>query len=195
MIDRLGGIMEELQGIQKRLPIYLVLETSGAEGVFIESLRQGIKYLVSELRKDPCVLRTTYLSVITYSSTAQQVCPLTDLPSFKEPHTEAEGTSAMSAALTLLDTCLKSEIRKTTPQQEGDYKPMVFLLTDGEPTDSWEAPADQIKNSTRANVIAVGCEPDINTDTLKKISDTVLMMETFKNMGWHLNDWYKIVNT
>ena len=175
--------MEELQGIQRRLPIYLVLDTSGSmTGQPIEAVRQGVKYLVSELKKEPHALETACLSVITFSSTAQQVSPLTDITSFKEPQIDAEGTTALGAALTLLDKCLEREIRKNTPQQKGDYKPMVFLLTDGEPTDTWEAAADLIKNKTRhfANIIAVGCGPSVNTNTLKKISDVVLMMNSYK---------------
>jgi uncharacterized protein YegL len=148
----------------------------------IEAVRQGVKYLVSELKQEPHALETAYLGVITFSSTAQQVSPLTDITTFREPQIEAEGGTALGAALTLLDKCLEREIRKNTPQQKGDYKPMVFLLTDGEPTDSWEAPADQIKNKTRkfANIITVGCGPSVNTETLKKISDVVLMMNSFK---------------
>jgi len=41
--------------------------------------------------------------------------------------------------------CLDKEVRKSTKEQKGDWKPLVFLMTDGMPTDSWEIVADEIK--------------------------------------------------
>ncbi|MGH8473151.1 MAG: VWA domain-containing protein, partial [Gammaproteobacteria bacterium] len=63
----------------RRLPVYLVLDTSGSmSGEPIEAVKNGVQILVSTLRQDPYALETAFLSVITFDSSAKQVVPLTD---------------------------------------------------------------------------------------------------------------------
>ncbi|QGG46491.1 vWA domain-containing protein [Heliorestis convoluta] len=175
--------LDKMESNQRRLPVYLLLDTSGSMyGQPIEALRQGVKYLISSLKKEPQAIETAYLSVITFSSTAKQVVPLTDLQSFREPQLDANGTTALGEALKILDRCLDTEVKKSTATQKGDYKPLVFILTDGVPTDSWEGPANVMKQKAGklANIIAVGCGPDVDLTTLKKITEIVLHMESYQ---------------
>ncbi len=161
----------------RRLPVYLLLDTSGSmSGDPIEAVRQGVKALVSELRGDPQALETAYLSVITFSSSAQQVSPLTELMLFKEPQINAGGSTSLGAALTLLSQCIDSEVRKSTPTQKGDWRPLVFLLTDGAPTDDFRGPAAALKAKKPANIIACAAGSYADTTVLKEITDNVLLM-------------------
>lgn len=125
-------------------------------------------------------METAHISIITFGSEARQVIPLTDILSFQEPIIEASGTTALGAALSILDNCLENEVKKSSPNQKGDYKPLVILMTDGEPTDNWETPANNIKAKSKnyASIIAVGCGPQVNFETLKKISEITLKMES-----------------
>ena len=87
----------------RRLPVYLVLDTSGSmNGEPIEALNNGVQTLLSSLRRDPYALETAYLSVITFDSSANQLVPLTELASFQVPLFQATGTTALGAALSLL---------------------------------------------------------------------------------------------
>src|SRR5438067_8134569 len=107
----------------RRLPVYLVLDTSGSmSGEPIEAVRQGMKALVAELKGDPQALETAFLSVITFNSTAQQVAPLSDLTSFQEPILGAGGATAFGEALKVLQQCIDREVAKTTTTQKGDWK-------------------------------------------------------------------------
>ncbi len=161
----------------RRLPVYLLLDTSGSmAGEPIEAVKQGVKALLMELRSDPQALETAYLSVITFDSVARQICPLTELMNFKEPVIAANGITSLGAALRLLSECIKIEVRKSSLEHKGDWKPLVFLLTDGVPTDDWEQAANQIMIEQPANIIACAAGAQADTTVLKKITNNVLMM-------------------
>ena len=165
----------------RRLPVYLLLDCSGSMmGEPIEAVRQGVKALLSELRGDPQALETAYLSVITFASTAQQTTQLTELMLFKEPRIEAGGATAMGGALKVLRECVDREVRKGTDTQKGDWRPLVFILTDGAPTDveDFDEEARNIKSLKVANIIACAAGSGADTTYLKKITDNVLMMNS-----------------
>jgi len=77
----------------------------------------------------------------------------------------------------LLEKQIKSEITPHTAEHKGDWKPIVLLLTDGDPTDRWQQAADRFRNEIsgkKANIIAVACGADVNVDNLRRITSTVL---------------------
>ncbi len=164
----------------RRLPIYLLLDCSESmAGPAIEAVQNGVNAMVAELRGNPLALETAYLSVITFAREAKQVVPLTELLQFQPPKLSVRTGTAFGAALRLLLHCLKREVKKTTPTQKGDYKPLVFLLTDGQPTDEWEDAADALRaanNPRVANIYAVGCGPDVDNDNLRRVTDIVLSL-------------------
>ena len=161
----------------RRLPVYLLLDCSGSmAGEPIEAVKQGIKTLISELKGDPQALETAFLSIITFDSSARQISPLTELMLFKEPQIQAGGATALGGALKVLADCISSEVRKTTDTQKGDWKPLVFLMTDGAPTDNLDEGIDAIKKVSVGNIIACGAGANANSNTLKKITNNVLMM-------------------
>ncbi|MBQ8171352.1 MAG: VWA domain-containing protein [Oscillospiraceae bacterium] len=161
----------------RRLPVYLLLDCSGSmAGEPIEAVRQGIKALVSELKGDPQALETACLSVITFNSSARQISPLTELLLFKEPQLVASGATALGAALTVLADCIRDEVRTSTPTQKGDWKPLVFLLSDGAPTDKLDDGLAALKKVTAGNIIACAAGANANVSTLKRITNNVLMM-------------------
>ncbi|HEC84273.1 MAG: tellurium resistance protein TerY [Candidatus Parabeggiatoa sp. nov. 2] len=162
----------------RRLPVYLLLDCSSSmTGQPIEQVRQGLSALLDDLSNEPMAIETVYLSIITFHSTAQQLIPLTELMQFKEPQIQAKGTTALGAALRLLKQCLDKEVRQNTEKQKGDWKPLVFLMTDGMPTDAWEAAADEIKKQKIANLIAFAAGPNADVGNLKRMTDIVLKSE------------------
>jgi uncharacterized protein YegL len=172
-------IDESLQ--DRRLPVYLVLDTSGSmAGEPIEAVRSGVKYLLSELKGDPHAVESVWLSVITFDSDARQVVPLTELMQFQEPQLEASGSTALGEALRVLQGAFDREVRKGTVDRKGDWKPLVFLMTDGEPTDAWEDAADELKRRRPGNIIACGAGSGVRVETLKRISEIVVVLNNYQ---------------
>ncbi len=165
----------------RRLPVYLLLDCSGSmTGEPIEAVKQGVKALLSELRGDPQALETAYLSVITFDSHARQVIPLTELLLFREPELAASGATALGGALRVLIDCVNSEVRRSSPTQKGDWRPLVFLLTDGSPTDieEFNLAVRELKRIKAANIIACAAGAKADTTYLKRITSNVLMMNS-----------------
>ena len=163
----------------RRLPVYLLLDTSGSmTGEPIEAVRNGVQVLVSTLRQDPYALETAYLSVITFDSTAKQAVPLSELTAFQMPTIQATGTTALGAALSLLATQMDKEVQKSTAEVKGDWKPLVFLMTDGMPTDDWKRGLTELKKRKTGLLVACAAGRSIDTSVLKQITEIVVQLDT-----------------
>lgn len=165
---------------ERRLPVYLVLDVSESmAGPAIEAVDKSVQALVAELKKDPHALETAHMSVITFAREAKQVVPLTDIADFIAPKLSVRTGTSLGKALRLLLESMAHEVVRTSDCQKGDYKPLVYLLTDGHPTDDWRPAVESVRqaNSPKiANIIAVGCGPDADVEILRQISDTVLLI-------------------
>ena len=97
--------------------------------------------------------------------------------SFQEPDLKADGATALGAALQLLSNKLDIEVKKCTPKEKGDWRPLVFLMTDGQPTDNWQKGADELKKR-KATVIACAAGFEADRNILKQITENVLELKT-----------------
>ena len=144
----------------RRLPVYLLLDCSGSmSGEPIAAMEMGLKTLMGDLRNDPQALETVWLSVITFASSAEQIIPLTDINDFLPPELAASGTTALGEAVDLLADRIRTEVRVTRADQKGDWKPLVFVLTDGEPTDDWQKSVENFRLRGLATIVACGAGP------------------------------------
>lgn len=163
----------------RRLPVYLLLDTSGSmTGEPIEAVKNGVQVLVSTLRQDPYALETACISVITFDSNVQQVVPLTDLSSFQEPSLSASGGTSLGGGLRLLGECIEREVAKSTPEIKGDWKPLVFIMTDGGPTDQWQSGLADFQKSKVGIVVACAAGSGADTNVLKQITEVVVQLDT-----------------
>ena len=162
----------------RRLPVYLLIDTSGSmHGEPIEAVKNGVTSLVRELRQDPQALETAYLSVIEFNTTAQQTVPLTELFSFQEPPLTAGGVTSLGEALSLLANKIETEVQKTTATTKGDWRPMVFIFTDGMPTDDIRKGIEDLKKVKTAVVVACAAGHSADESELQKITECVVRME------------------
>jgi len=165
----------------RRLPIYILIDNSESMiGEPLDAVNTGMHILMNELRNDPHAVETAWVSVITFSSKADQIVPLTEVVSFNPPPIHVGPGTRLGAGFTLLGRCIAREVRRNTPNSKGDYKPLIFLLTDGQPTDQWQEPLKKLQDlskTTPFNIIAVGCGEDVDSRLLNQITSNVLLLK------------------
>ena len=163
----------------RRLPVYLLLDTYGSmTGESIEAVKNGLNTLVSSLRQNPYALETAYLSVIEFNNSASVLMPLTELSLFQPPPLTAHGGTSMGEGLRLLATQIDKEVAKTTPDTKGDWKPLVFLMTDGSPTDNWKSGVEELRKRKTALIVACAVGASGDTTILKEITPDVVSLDT-----------------
>lgn len=163
----------------RRLPVYILADTSGSmSGAAIQALNNGIQSMISDLNDDPMAMETAYISLITFNGSAQQTVPLTDMVNFTVPELQASGSTSLWQALQVAAEAAKKEINwRTTENEKGDYKPLLFLMTDGHATDEPQNILSEFNKIKWGVKVCCGIGNNVDFQTLKQISDLTLQIE------------------
>lgn len=163
----------------RRLPVYLLLDTSGSmTGEPIEAVKNGVQMMMHSLRQNPQAIETAFVSIITFDSDAKQIVPLTDLASFQMVDIKATGVTSMGAALALLADKLETEVTKTTLEQKGDWKPLIFVMTDGIPTDNWQQGYSKLKTVNKGLIVGCAAGQGADDSILRQITNSVVRLDS-----------------
>lgn len=156
------------------LPCYVVCDVSLSMTDHIEELNAGLREFRGAVHADASVTDRLRCSLVGFAETSRVLHPLhptaklADLPA-PEP---CAGTN-FGPAFTLLRTAIDQDVRDLKARCLRVQRPIVFFLSDGQPTDpvTWPAAFAALTDplwSARPNVIAFGIG-DADQDTLGRI--------------------------
>lgn len=121
---------------EPRCASVLLLDVSGSmEGKPLEELQAGLAVYRDELAADALAKKRVEIAVITFGGTVDVVHQFSTAEYFLPPSLTSKGDTPMGqAVVTALDLL---DQRKKDYRQNGIqyYRPWVFLITDGAPTD------------------------------------------------------------
>ena len=162
----------------RRLPVYLLLDISGSmRGEPISAVNNGVKSLVDTLKKDPYALETVFLSIITFNNQVEQVVALTELYKFVAPELKASLGTYIGKAIQFLSAKAEAEVVKTTQEVKGDWKPLVFIMSDGKSGDKIKKAIKQFNKNQFGNILICATGPTPNIEALRLISENVVQIK------------------
>ncbi len=175
--------------MSRRLPVYLLIDSSGSmHGEPIHAVNVGISAMLSALRQDPYALESVHLSLITFDNTIKELLPLTPLDRAQVNDIELprSGATHLGEALHFLADKVSQNVKKSSADQKGDFRPMLFIMTDGSPSDLMEfkLALPKVKQCNFAEIIACAAGPKANIDYLKQITDNVVKLDTMDSASF-----------
>ncbi len=158
---------------EPRCPCVLLLDVSGSMAREpIRSLNAGLVTYKDELAADGLASKRVEVAIVTFGGEVSTVHDFTTADLFSPPVLEAGGDTPMGRAI---EHAL-SMIRQRKEQYRANgimfYRPWVFLITDGAPTDAWHRAASSVREGEAAKSFSFFCVgvQGANLDILRQIS-------------------------
>lgn len=167
----------------RRLPVYFLLDTSGSMfGEPIQALNNALSGMIHSLRTDAQAQETLWISIVTFEREVKEIVPLIDLQSFQLPEITCpqSGPTFTGKGLELIHQKVTTEIRKGTPDQKGDWRPLLFVFTDGKPSDIqlYREMIPKVKQLNFGTIIGCAAGKLADDSVLKELCDTVVHIDT-----------------
>lgn len=174
------GGAEFAENPEPRCPCILLLDTSGSmQGAPIQELNSGLVTFKDELMADELAAKRVEVCIVTFGP-IQVVTEFESAEHFYPPVLEANGDTPMGSAI---ETALQLlQQRKDAYRSNGIsmFRPWIFLITDGGPTDNWQNAARLLAEGQAQKsfaFFAVGVGEGARTDILNQISPSTAALK------------------
>lgn len=166
------GTNDFAENPSERCPCVLLLDTSSSmSGRPIDELNAGLAAYRQEVLADEAASLRVEIALVTFGGTPSMVCDFTTVHSFIPPVLNASGDTQMGGGINLALDLLTTRKQVYRANRIGYYRPWLFLITDGEPTDGWTGAAQRVREGEASKAFAffsVGVQ-GANMATLKQI--------------------------
>lgn len=173
MIEQVSfGTTEFADNPEPRCPCLLLLDVSSSmQGQPIAELNAGLVTFKDELAADPLAMKRVEVGILTFGPT-QIAMPFQSAESFYPPSLVAQGDTPMGGAIKQGIDMIRQRKNEYRANGIAYYRPWLFLITDGGPTDEWRSAAAAVSEgeaSKAFSFFAIGIQ-GANMEVLKQIS-------------------------
>ncbi len=138
----------------------------------IDVLNQAVQEMIASFAKEEQLEHEFLISVITFGGSVRMHLPPMKASRIEWKPLTAAGETPLGEAITMVKGMI--EDKESTPSRA--YRPVLVLVSDGKPTDAWEAPLEGLVESGRSmkcDRIALAIGAGTDEDMLRKfIADT-----------------------
>ncbi|MGC9495665.1 vWA domain-containing protein [Streptomyces sp. WG7] len=156
------------------LPFYMVCDESGSmAGTGVDAINSALPDLHHEISTNPSVADKTRFALIGFSTQASVLQPLADLSELTQlPSLSAGGVTSFGAAFRLLKDTIEKDVTALKADGHDVYRPVVFFLSDGIPTDEgWRTALKELNAFRYApKIIAFGIS-DADAATITEVAN------------------------
>ena len=166
------GTTEFADNPEPRCPCLLLLDVSGSmRGEPIAELNAGLSTFKDELMADALALKRVEIGIVTFGP-VQIALPFQGATLFYPPTLTAQGDTPMGSAIKQGLDMVRQRKDEYKANGISYYRPWVFLITDGGPTDEWKSAAAAVREGEASKsfaFFAMGVQ-GANMQTLQQIS-------------------------
>jgi uncharacterized protein YegL len=140
----------EEENFEPRCACLLLLDTSGSmSGSPIREVNRGIQGFRSALLQDELAALRVEPAIVTFDTEVRTVVEFGTADRFNPPELRTKGSTSMGAGILRAIAMIEERKRYYDEHALERWRPWLWLMTDGAPTDAWQEAARQVREGVQ----------------------------------------------